>query len=225
MIGTSPDVNTARLRWDLERRRAPGEFEKYTFGRSCIPKGLIEGRDKVWLEVGAGSGWFFTELAKRHPEAFLVAIERAKDRGKRLVRKTERSGLANVAGLRGNAIPTLINGVPTGSLERVYLLYPCPWPKMSQRRNRWYLHPVMPHLVRILKPGGLQIWASDQKFYIDEARYVLETVYGLRVLVHGPIAPNPYNGLEYFPDGRTKFERTFLSQGQPCYELIVSRPE
>src|SRR5207245_2382784 len=107
--------------------------------------------------------------------------------------------------------------------ERVYLLYPCPWPKTAQRKNRWYLHPIMPHLVRILKKDGMLIWASDQKFYIDEARFVCEQRYGLEILIHGAIAPNSYNDLEHFPVGRSKFEQMFLSQGLPCYEVIARK--
>jgi tRNA G46 methylase TrmB len=118
----------------------------------------------------------------------------------------------------------MVRGVPDARIDRTYILYPCPWPKTAHRRNRWYLHPIMPHLVRTLKPGGRLVWASDQEFYIDEARFVCESRYGLEVLAHGAISPNPYNDLEAFPGGRTKFERTFLEGGQPCYELVVRKP-
>lgn len=159
-----------------------------------------------------------------HPDRCLVAIERSKMRGQRLVRKVAKTQRPNLFGFRGNAIPTLIHGVPTSAIERVYLMYPCPWPKNAQRKNRWYLHPIMPHLVRVLRKDGLMIWTSDQKFFIDEARWVCETIYGLKVLAHGEIAPNPYNHLDQFPGGRTKFEQCFLRQGQPCYEVIVQKP-
>jgi release factor glutamine methyltransferase len=219
-------INAARIAWDLRRRANTAVYEDYWKSRnfSFIPAELFQGQRPVWLEIGAGSGWFFTEMAKRHPENQFIAVERCKKRGTRLVRKTSRAGLPNLAGFRGNAIPALIHGIPTASVERIYILYPCPWPRMSQRKNRWYLHPIMPHLQRILKPGGLLVWASDQKFYIDEARYVSEHNFGFEILAHGAIAPNPHNALELFPEGRTKFERTFLGQGLPCFEVICRRP-
>lgn len=215
------EVNAARLQWDL-RRRTDGRFDEFWKERhvQLIPLEKFQEGKAVWLEIGAGTGWFFIEMAKRHPDHTLVAIERSRHRGKRLVKKSESSGLPNMLGFRSNAIPALIHGIPSESLERIYILYPPPWPRNAQRKNRWYVHPVMPHLVRALKPGGLLIWASDQKFYIDEARYVSESRYPLETITHGKIAPNPHNGLELFPEGRTKFERTFLSAGQPCYELI-----
>ncbi len=219
-----PKANQTRIQWDL--KHASGEsFDSYWKERNyqLIPKELFTENPHVWLEIGAGTGWFFMELAKSHPEKFLIAIERCRMRGKRLLKRAKTKALSNLAAYRGNAIPVLVTGAPTTSVERLYILYPCPWPKNSQRKNRWYLHPIMPHLIRILKPGGLLIWASDQKFYIDEAQFVCQSVYQLEVLAHGPIAPNSFNNLQEFPEGRTKFEATFLAAGNPCYELIVRK--
>jgi len=160
-------------------------------------------------------------MARLYPEKLLIAIERSKIRATRMVRKVERTQHPNLLGFRGNAVPAVIRDVPSGRVERLYIMYPCPWPKNAQRKNRWYLHPMMPHLVRVLKEGGLIIWTSDQKFYIDEARWVCEQIYGMEVLVHGEIAPNAYNDMDKFDGPRTTFEKNFLGTGLPCYELIV----
>lgn len=223
-------INISRLDWDLRRRlQCPveGQFENYWEKRKVevIPAKHFERPGEIWLEIGAGSGTFFVEMARRYPETFLIAIERAKDRATRLVRKAAKSRLPNLAGVRGNAIPALMTGVPSDRLSRIYIMYPCPWPKTAHRKNRWYLHPVMPHLIRILRPGGRIIWTSDQKFYIDEARFVCESRYGLKILTHAEITPNAYNDLGNFPGGRTKFERTFLAAGNQCYEVVVEKPE
>lgn len=220
------ELNPTRLAWDLKRRQNLDKFEAFWRSRYAgfLPSEQFQTDKPVYFEVGAGSGWFFTEMAKRFPEIQFLAVERARDRGTRLVRKTQRAGLPNLVGFRGNAIPALIHGIPAESVSRLFILYPAPWPKISQRKNRWYLHPILPHLMRVLKPGGELVWASDQKFYIDEAKWVCEERLKLETLAYGPIAPNEWNGLLPFPEGRTKFERTFLAQGQPCYELICRRP-
>ena len=226
----SNNLNGAQLDWDFARRKPDKYFEYWaTRNTSFIPETYYQ-HPRLCLEIGAGSGAFFTELARLYPERFHLALERCRHRAARLVRKTARAGLPNLAGIRGNAIPALLHGIPAGVVERIYILYPCPFPKTSQRKHRWYAHPVMPHLLRILKPGGLLIWASDQKFYIDEAAFVCAGRWGLETLRHGVISANEWNDLASFPGGRTKFERQFLGLGLDCYELIVkkahgSRPE
>jgi tRNA (guanine-N7-)-methyltransferase len=229
MMRAAPEANLARIAWDLKRRTVK-RYEQFWTERNLeiIPRSLFASENKdrpIWLEIGAGSGWFFTEMAHLHPEPFFIAIERSRERGKRLERKTQRAGLPNLAGFRANAIPALIDIIPTESCDRVYLLYPCPWPRNSQRKNRWYLHPIMPHLYRILKPGGILVWASDQRFYIDEARFVCEQIYQLETLVHGELVANAYNDLANFAGGRTKFEASFLAQGLPCHELISRKAD
>lgn len=209
---------------DLSRTNQ-GQYETFWKERnaSFIPNEIFSREKRIFLEIGAGTGWFFLEMAARHPEIFFIPVERDRMRGNRLIYRASRKQLANVSAFRGNAIPALIHGIPEQSLERIYLLYPCPWPKTAHRKNRWYLHPIMPHLVRVLKPGGLLIWASDQRFYVDEAHYVCERHYGLETLAHGVLQTNPYNDLEEFPSGRTKFEHNFLKAGQACHELIVRK--
>ncbi len=218
-----PALNTARINYDLARLR-PEKFDIYFHSRGVrtFSPGLFD-HPRIWFEIGAGSGWFFTSLAELHPETRLVAVERSRMRGKRLVHRSRRTGLPNIFGFRGNAIRAMIDEVPSESLERLYILYPCPWTKTSQRGNRWYLHPIMRHLYRCLKPGGLLIWASDQEFYIHEARYVCVQKFGFRELAWGRLEPNPLNHLAAFPQGRTKFEHGFLGQGLSCYELIVTK--
>jgi tRNA (guanine-N7-)-methyltransferase len=219
------ELNVARLRWDLKSRPSTDKYDAYWGQRNThfIPMTALEGYAHTFLEIGAGTGWFFVELAKRFADTHFVAVERCRTRGNRLVHRAKRAGLTNLSAFRGNAIPAIIHGIPDASFDRVYILYPCPWPKTSQRKNRWYLHPIMPHLVRILKPGGLILWASDQEFYIREAHFVSEHIYGLKVEVSGQLAPNAFNHLALLPEGRTKFEHTFLQSGQSCFELVVRK--
>lgn len=217
-----------KLRWLLKQRTADDILRYETYWKQqrkdIFDKSLFE-HPKVYLEIGSGSGWMLMALARKHPDVFFIGVERDRNRGTRFVKRAEREGLKNLSAVRGNAIPSIIHSVPDQCLDRLYVMYPCPFYKSAQGKNRWYLHPAMRHFVRALKPGGLIVWASDQKFYIDEAATVCANVYGFEQLVHGPVKPNAYNHLEDFPVGRTKFETHFLSTGQPCYELIVRKPQ
>lgn len=219
------------LNWDLKdpliayfKQNLHPRYEHYWAEKTTqqLPSTLFD-HARIWLEIGAGSGDFFVTLAGKYPEISFVPIERCRERCRTLLKRSERAGYANLLPVRGNAIPLLLKSIPTASIERLFILYPCPYPKNSQKKHRWYLHPAMPHLVRVLKPGGVLVWTSDQKFYIDEAHKISSQVFALKTLYWGSLAPNPYNGLEHFPNGRTKFEQTFLAQGFPAYELVVSK--
>lgn len=224
----APVFSTAQIEWDLRKRNAEKNrkymeyWEKRKF--CAIPVDRFSEFKKVSLEIGAGSGDFALKKSLENPENLFVAVERDKNRGKSLEKRSQREQRKNLVGLRGNIIPALSCGVKDASVDTIYVLYPCPWPRNSQRKNRWYLHPLMAHMIRTLKPGGMLVWASDQKFYIDEGAFVCEKIYGLQILSHGVLAPNPWNDLQQMPQGRTKFERNFLESDQPCYELIVQKP-
>lgn len=218
------DFNASRAEWDLLHQPNHQKYGDFFNERKAptIPSHFIK-PNSLWLEIGAGTGHFFESLARLNPEKNLVAIERDRMRGKRLARRTVESGLPNFLGIRGNAISAFFTQIPAQSLERVYILYPCPWPKNSQRKHRWHFHPVLPQILSALEMGGKLILASDQKFYVDEAHYVFQKKSELKILKYGPISPHELNALHLFPEGRTKFERTFLSVGQPCYELILEK--
>ncbi|MSP18002.1 MAG: hypothetical protein EXR74_00350 [Bdellovibrionales bacterium] len=222
----TPAANLVQMQWDLENSvQSHIRNEQYwnDKGHTPIPTTLFESHSNIWLEIGAGTGGYFLELAKTNPKSHFVAIERCRIRARRMIHKFEKSELPNLQGFRGNAVPALITGIPSESVERIYILYPCPWPKNAHRKNRWYLHVVMPHLVRILKPQGTLIWASDQEFYIREATFVSESKHRLKTLISGQITPNSFNHLESFPEGRTSFEKKFLTSNQPCFELVSQK--
>lgn len=216
--------NASRIQWDLKSSRPTDQFQTHFIHRKGpqVPSHFLK-PNSLWIEIGAGTGQFFESLARLHPEKNLVAIERDRMRGKRIVRRSDEAQLNNFIGIRGNAITTAMTGLPPQSCERIYILYPCPWPKNSQRKHRWHFHPVMPKLVEALELGGLFILASDQKFYVEEAHYVATTQYDLEVIKFGEVSPHPLNSVDLFPEGRTKFERSFLASRQPCYELLLRK--
>lgn len=218
-------MDTAHLEYDFERlTKFYPKFEAYFKGRNnhFIPESSFAGKD-VWLEIGAGSGQFFAELAQKLPAKHFIAVERDKERAATLVGKMRRLKLPNFEGYRGNAISALLHGIPSNSVEKIFIMYPCPFYRPGQRKHRWYMHAVMPHFFRILKDQGQMIWTSDQKFYIDEAHFILKEKYAFDVLSYGEVSPNPHNYLEFFPGGRTKFERSYLELGHPVYEVIVQK--
>jgi tRNA (guanine-N7-)-methyltransferase len=65
----------------------------------------------------------------------------------------------------------LLSQLPDASLERLFLLFPDPWPKARHAKRR-FVHPALvPLIARVLKPGAEWRVASDEPVYqawVDE---------------------------------------------------------
>ncbi|OPZ76777.1 MAG: tRNA (guanine-N(7)-)-methyltransferase [Alphaproteobacteria bacterium ADurb.Bin438] len=57
--------------------------------------------------------------------------------------------------------------------DKVYLLFPDPWPKTRHKARRFVNHPQLDELSRIMKSGGEFIVASDDMTYIRWALFVM----------------------------------------------------
>lgn len=205
--------------------RSPSRLQLETFAQAIQPQ---------WLEIGAGSGTFFSDLSKVYPDTHFVAIERARFRALRLqARQKKHRENPNFHPLRGNAL-TLFYAFSQPVWDRVFILYPCPWPKRKHQKNRWHYHPGLSALIATMKHNSALIIASDASWYIDEAHYVFSHFFEfhqreascpftLQIEASGPLSPNAWNEGNRFPQGRTHFEKTFLAEGKSCYELVVRK--
>lgn len=87
------------------------------------------------LEMGAGTGLFSVELAKRYPERKFVAVDVKADRLQTGARKASEEGLANIRFLRARA-DQLSELIGAGSLEKIWVTFPDPFPKKGSSGRR-----------------------------------------------------------------------------------------
>jgi tRNA (guanine-N7-)-methyltransferase len=133
--------------------------------------GWIAGFSAVWLEVGFGGGEHAMALAAEHPSAAVIACEVFANGICSLLSRLVPLGAESTAPLPGNlrlwdedARP-LLRILPTGLLERLYLMFPDPWPK-SRHAGRRFVSPENIALVaRVVRPGGVWRIASDDPTY------------------------------------------------------------
>jgi len=168
------------------------------------------------LDLGCGFGKYILERSGRHPDRGYLGIDKGHLRGGNLVKRCAATGRANLFGLHGNAIPILA-GMPANSVDEVTIFYPNPWWPPRHRKKRWSYHPLLPHLVALLKPGGRLILTSNEAFYLREWIYALShhpALPPLALIEAGPVRCNP---------GRTHFETKFLTEGTPIGEVQFLR--
>ncbi|MGA1735827.1 MAG: tRNA (guanine(46)-N(7))-methyltransferase TrmB [Pseudomonadales bacterium] len=161
------------------------------------PGGLI-------FDSGCGTGESTRNLAERHPEAWVVGVDKSADRLGR-----HRAALpANARLLRAELGDFWRCAVAAGwRLKAHYLPYPNPWPKARHYKRRWPAHPAFPWLLGL---GGELEVRSNWRLYLEEWQVVLESL-GIASRL-SPLAPTPEAPL-------SPFEAKYLASGHACYAL------
>jgi tRNA (guanine-N7-)-methyltransferase len=124
---------------------------------------------KRWLEIGFGGGEHMAHQAALHPDVTVVGAEAFLNGVAKALAHVEKNSLSNVRIHYGDA-RALLDCLPEKSIERVYLLYPDPWPKERQKRRRFVSLQNLASIHRVLVPGGQFLFASDIADYVDWTR-------------------------------------------------------
>lgn len=141
------------------------------------------------MEIGFGDGDHLAALSAKMPDTGFIGVE------------VYRNGVANLlslmTGLKDgndddlaqevNILPQrtdnvriydddvrlLFNALPDASLDKIYLLFPDPWPKNRHANRRFINQDNLIEMARILKKGGILQVATDHPVY---KRWTLETM-------------------------------------------------
>ena len=194
------------VRYLIEPRKwteLPGDWQA-VFGR----------RAPLAVEIGFGNGEFLAEAATRQPDwnfvGFEVSLTCLEKTGQRLARR----GLANVRLARVDGRFALRELFPDGSLARVYVHFPCPWPKARHAKRRLVNGDFVRTLAGVLEPGGVFELNTDVDWYAFEATERLQA--GGWFVVHGPWV------LSREGPG-TRYERKWRKEGRRVVRVLAER--
>lgn len=132
------------------------------------PLDLMPGAQAVWLEIGFGGGEHMAAQAGRHPDTLVIAAEPFLNGVASGVRHVAEQNLSNVRIKDGDA-RELVGHLPDACLDRVFILFPDPWPKTRHHKRRIVQPEMLVDLARVLKPGGKLRFATDVAGYADWA--------------------------------------------------------
>ena len=177
---------------------------------------------RLWLEVGFGGGEHSLAQAAANPDAGLIACEVFENGICSLLAQLVPEGGEATAALPANLLlwaddaRALLRALPDASVDRLFLMFPDPWPKARHAKRR-FVHPgQMAELARVLKPGAEWRVASDEPTY---QAWVPE-VMAAQDLFH--IAPPATIRPEGWPP--TRYEAKAIRAGRtPLYWQFVRR--
>ena len=142
-----------RLATLLPRLRVPAEGP-------VDPAVLFPGAESTALEIGFGGGEHLSALSRSNPRPGFVGCEPFVNGLAKMLATIEAERLGNVRLWDGDAA-ALLPRLSAACLDRVFLLYPDPWPKRRQRKRRLVSDEMLETLARVMKPGAELRFASD----------------------------------------------------------------
>jgi tRNA (guanine-N7-)-methyltransferase len=125
--------------------------------------------ERRWLEIGFGGGEHLAHQAELHSDVSFIGAEPFVNGVAKMLALVEEKNLSNVKIHDGDARP-LLEALPQASFERIYLLYPDPWPKARHKKRRFVSQENLGHFHRVLKHDGLFLFASDIDDYVAWTR-------------------------------------------------------
>ena len=122
-------------------------------------------REAIWLEIGFGAGEHLAWQAEHNPAVGFIGAEVFVNGVASLLRHVSERQLDNIRIHADDARPLLERLVP-GSIARLFLLFPDPWPKARHSGRRFIQKETLDLLARVLRPGGELRVASDDPGYV-----------------------------------------------------------
>ena len=123
-------------------------------------------KNAVWLEIGFGGGEHLAHQAASNPEIGFLGCE--------VFESGLASGLSHIAErdlenvrIHPEDARVLLAALQPRSLDRVFLLFPDPWPKRRHAQRRFVNRGNLDRLAELIVVGGELRIASDDPVYIE----------------------------------------------------------
>lgn len=202
----------------LERHRASPFLKPYTdYNRTAFDASFerherIAPNAPLILDSCCGVGESSVALALQFPEHYVIGVDQSESRLNRNFgsQPGSRQAPPNLDLVRADLVDywRLMRDANL-RLDRHYLLYPNPWPKIGHLSRRWHGHAVFPTLLEL---GGVLECRSNWRIYVEEFCFAVACLTP-RDAVCKPYAPE---------QALTPFERKYLGSGHALYRTVIA---
>ncbi len=182
----------------------------------AIPTPSWEKYPQWVLEIGCGAGLHPILYAGENTTTGVVALERTVEKFQKFLGRHQRHQYPNLFPLHADGLQWLatLENPLYSRFEKVFLLYPNPYPKNTQRNKRFMGMVDFQHVLNSLKDHGEIIMRSNERGYLDESLYLAKEVWQLECIKGEKVI------LKEGQKGVTHFERKYLERGESCWEII-----
>ena len=171
-------------------------------------RGVVGEAPHLVIDAGCGTGASTERVAERHPDGWVVGVDKSASRLARGVGfASAEPGVirGRCAWIRSDLVDFWrLSSAAGWRFAHHYLLYPNPWPKSAHLARRWHGHPVFPTLV------GLSLHLTLRTNW---RTYAVEFGHALSVMGHS------YVLRDQAADGLTPFEVKYGASGHTLTEL------
>ena len=167
------------------------------------------------LDLGCGDGSFLLAMAQAYPDRDFLGVERLLGRVRKVCKKITRKHLTNARVLRLERRHPVEWMLPSGSVPRLHLLCPDPWPKFKHHRRRLMQLEFIDAVWRALEPGGEFLFMTDHEEYFEWA--------GEKIQAAGKFETLEWNEDSFFYP-KTDFQEQWESEGKRMFRLRLRKP-
>ena len=141
---------------------------KFTLQKFLFKKKIVN--NKKFLEIGFGYGENLIHLSKNNSDTSIIGCEVYEPGIANLVEKIEIEKLKNIYIYPKN-IFSLFDNLEKNSFQKVFILYPDPWPKKKHFKRRLISEILLEKIYEILKKNGLIFISTDSSDYLNIILY------------------------------------------------------
>ncbi len=179
------------------------------------PASLFGRQAPLHVDVGCGDGGFLLQQAQTNPGLNFLGIERLFGRVRRICRAAYRGEVFNLRVLRLESTYAVRYLLPANSVQRMYILFPDPWPKAKHHERRLLKQEFLQSTWQALQPGGLVVIKTDHPGYACDIEELLDSSSDW-VRERGEE--------DYCGGIRTDFETEFISAGREIFCHVLRKP-
>ena len=139
-----------------------------------------------FLEIGFGNGDHLLAQAAAHPSTLCVGVDAYQSGFTLALRQAHENTIHNVRLVNAD-VGSLLEDFPEAFFDKMFILFPDPWPKTRHHKRRLVSEHFLARLKRILKPSGFLVLATDHDHYAQQIREAVEKTISGAWLIPDPL--------------------------------------